>query len=102
MSLEQISNSDLKSFMDFAAWVDRVIFPDDLASDLHELGVSLEDSVTLKIEFRYSNKNGKFNFVRLYQSYSVNAKDDCDWAQAFNKWVENMWSKYVEIQNSKG
>lgn len=96
---KSIDNAQLHEFMDFAAWVNRCLFPVDLAEDLYELGVEKPHAVFLKIEFKNMNKENRFNFVQLWQNFCVNVKDDEDDSKAaFKKWTDKRWAEWVDMK----
>ncbi len=61
-------------YLEFLAWVDRCIFPVNLARDFRKLGMDKPTWVMCEMTFKEKQRNGKFEIIRLYQAYCVGSR----------------------------
>jgi hypothetical protein len=89
-------------YLDFLAWVDRCLFPVDLAEELIELGLEKPTGVYYEIEWKQQKDRleGGWNIVRLYQNYCVGRETEADGKDVghyLKLWLEQMhenWKNY--------
>ena len=89
-------------YMEFICWVDRCMFPVDLADDLKDLGLDKIKATFYEIEWKMMNQvDNKFTITRLYQNYCVgNHTKTPEGSLGFylKIWLEN---RYEEWQGYK-
>lgn len=85
-------------YMHFLAWVDRCLFPVNLANDLKELGLDEKTALYYEIEWSSWNKNNphKFAIVYLYQCYCVGGRppEEGDVGYYLKLWLEKQYKVY--------
>lgn len=90
-------------YLDFIAWVDRCMFPVDLANDLQELGLDRNTALYFEIQWKQMNmEDNQFKIMRIWQSYCLgdkanNNKNNKNMGFYLKIWLENMhktWESY--------
>ncbi len=89
-------------YLDFLAWVDRCMFPVDLASDFRKLGMDKPTWAICEMNFKEQQHDGKFEIIRLYQAYCVGTKITKDSIGYYLKlWLADMYEKWNSYKTEK-